>query len=206
MRGTLGVLLAGGAGSRLGLAVPKALAPLAGETLLAHGLRTLAALCDPVVVAAPAALDLPLPAEGSFARVFDVEGPRCPLAGIVAGLGATSFERAVVLGVDFPLATPAALAAMVERLGDHQAVVPAPGGFLQPLAAVYASAARAILAGRLEAGERSIVRALVSLDVLRLDDVALSELPGGLETFFNLNTPDDLADAERRLEAREAAR
>ena len=49
-------------------------------------------------------------------------------------------------------------------------------------------------------------RAVDALDALRLDDDALTRLPGGLESFFNLNTREDLAEAERRLAAREAAR
>ena len=43
MAGTLGILLAGGRGTRLGLGVPKALAPWAGGTLLSHALATLRA-------------------------------------------------------------------------------------------------------------------------------------------------------------------
>lgn len=210
MSGTRGVLVAGGRGARLGMDVPKALVRLGDATLLERALRTLASICDHVVVAAPAALALPLPPPGPGCsppgRVHDVAGPPSPLAGIVAGLDAHAFERAVVLGVDFPFAVPAALAALRERLGDRDAVVPAPGGFPQPLVAAYAPRAGVLLRTRLEAGERSVVRALAALDVLSLDDEALRGLPGGLETFFNLNTPDDLAEARRRLEAGEAAR
>jgi molybdopterin-guanine dinucleotide biosynthesis protein A len=213
MAGTLGVLVAGGAGSRLGLGSPKALVRVGDATLLERGLRTLAALCDDVVVAAPADLGLPFPAESGRgrggrlpARAFDPPGASGPLAGVVAGLSSRAFESAVVLAVDLPFATPAALAALLGRLGDHQAVVPVPGGVPQPLAAAYAATARDILAVRLEAGERSLIRAVDRLDAERLDDDALARLPGGLETFFNLNTREDLAEAERRLAAREAAR
>jgi len=98
------------------------------------------------------------------------------------------------------------LAALLERLGDHQAVVPRPAGVPQPLAAAYAPVARDILAARLAAGERALTVAVQPLDALRLDDAALERLPGGLESFFNLNTRADLAEAERRLAEREAAR
>jgi molybdopterin-guanine dinucleotide biosynthesis protein A len=30
-------------------------------------------------------------------------------------------------------------------------------------------------------------------------DPELAALPGGIDAYFNLNTPDDLANAERRL-------
>jgi molybdopterin-guanine dinucleotide biosynthesis protein A len=213
MSGTLGVLVAGGAGSRLGLGCPKALVRVGETTLLERGLRTLAAVCDDVVVAAPADLALRFPAApgsgpggGPPTRVFDPPGAAGPLAGVVAGLSSRPFSRALVLAVDLPFVTSPALVALLGRLADHQAVVPAPGGVPQPLAAAYAAPARAILAARLEAGERSLTRAVDSLDALRLDDEALRRLPGGLENFFNLNTREDLAEAERRLAAREEAR
>lgn len=209
MVGTLGVLVAGGAGTRLGTA--KALVRVGGPTLLQRGAATLAVICDEVVVAAPADLTLPEaaglgPGAAPLARVFDPPGASGPLVGVVAGLSSRAFERAVVLAVDLPFATSAALAALLGRLGGHDAIVPAPGGIPQPLAAAYAAKASPVLAERLQMGERSLTRALSSLDVVWLDDGALARLPGGLENFFNLNTPDDLAEAERRLAGREAAR
>lgn len=210
---TLGVLVAGGAGSRLGLGVPKALARLGGVTLLERATAILAPVCDEIVVTAPAGLPLALPALPPAARggrpprrIDDAAGAEGPLAGIVAGLAAGGFERAIVLGVDLPFAEPAALASLAARLGVHDAVVPVPGGFAQPLAAAYAPPARAILAASLAAGERSPSRALAALDVLRLTDEALAGLAGGIEGFFNLNTRADLEEAERRLAKREASR
>jgi molybdopterin-guanine dinucleotide biosynthesis protein A len=210
---TLGVLVAGGVGARLGLGLPKALARVGGMTLLERGLRTLTAVCDEIVVAAPADVALSMPLASvrgrggrEVVRVDDPPGFEGPLAGVVTGLSSRPFERALVLAVDLPFATPAALAALVARLGRRQAVLPVPGGFPQPLAAAYAASAGPLLAARLEAGERSIVRAVDALDAERLDDEELGRLPGGLENFFNLNTREDLAEAERRLSAREAAR
>jgi molybdopterin-guanine dinucleotide biosynthesis protein A len=194
----LGVLLAGGRGTRLGLEVPKALARLGGLTLLERGLATLRASCDAVVVAAPAWLALPL---DPLARVDDVSGAGGPLAGLVAGLGARSFERALALGVDFPLVSPGLLEALRDRLGAHAAVLPAPGGVLQPLVAAYAPGAVAALAAALRAGERSPTRALRGLGVLALDDAALATLPGGPASLHNVNTAGDLAEAARRLAA-----
>lgn len=210
---TLGVLVAGGRGSRLALGMPKALVPLGGVTLLARALATLGAVCDRIVVSAPRSMSLPLPeavAPGGRScpvrRVHDPDGAVGPLAGMVAGLGELPFDRAIVLGTDLPLMEPACLEALALRLPGRHAVVPAAGGFLQPLAAAYAAAAGPILAACLAAGERSPTRALGSLDVLRLDDRELARLPGGAACFFNLNTPADLDQAERRMAARETSR
>jgi len=209
---TLGVLVAGGAGSRLALGIPKALVRLGGVTLLDRGLAILAAVCDDIVVTAPVGIALPLPElarspRGACAvrRADDPLGTAGPLAGMVAGLTSVAFERAIVLGVDLPFIEPAGLAVLLERISGRLAVVPAPGGFPQPLAAAYAPEASAKLALRLAAGERSPTRALGALDALLLDDRDLARLPGGLESFFNLNSPADLEAAERRLAMRQAS-
>lgn len=220
MEATLGVLVAGGAGERLGAGRPKAQVMLGGITLLERALRTLAPLCDDLVVAAPAHLALPLPAGistrsgGAPRQVEDFPGTRGgarggapgPLAGMVAGLRAAPFGRAVVLGVDFPCMETAFLAALLERLADVQAVVPAPGGIAQPLAAAYAPAAAPILAACHAGGEAAPTRALGSLAVRLLDDAGIARLPGGLDCLFNLNTAADLREAERRWAARAASR
>jgi molybdopterin-guanine dinucleotide biosynthesis protein A len=69
----------------------------------------------------------------------------------------------------------------------------------QPLVAAYAPAAAPVLFERLRAGERSVTAAVLSLDPLILDDEAIEALDGGASSFFNLNTPADLAEAESRI-------
>jgi molybdopterin-guanine dinucleotide biosynthesis protein A len=196
--GVLGVLVAGGQGRRLSRSTPKALVRLAGLTLLERAWAVLGAVCDERVVVAPAALALPVPGAD---RVTDAPGAEGPLAGLVAGLGARSFERAVVLGVDFPLMRPAALAALRDQLAGEVALLPAPGGIPQPLAAVYGPAASGVLARALARGERAPSVAVAALRPRLFDDAEIARLPGGLENFFNLNTPEDLAEAARRLDA-----
>jgi len=208
---TLGVLLAGGRGSRLGESAPKAFVRVGGESLLARAARTLAEVCDEVLVTGPGdwsqALGAEAPATRFAADPADAQGP---LAGVVVGLTAVPFRRALVLGVDFPLARSAALAALLAWLSGaglgtrppaRAAVVPTPGSIPQPLFAAYAPAAAAGLAAALAGGERSIVRAVRTLDPWLVPEPELLELPGGLDNFVNVNTPDDRIDVERRLAA-----
>ena len=212
---TLGVLLAGGQGARLGADTAKALAMCAGRTLLARAMATLTALCDSVVVVAPGALDLPVPAEQRIADPPDAAGP---LAGLVAGLGAPAgraCDEALVLAVDMPLLTPATLAALRALRGGAAAVVPAPGGIPQPLAAWYTPRVLAPLAAALAAGVRSPSRAvmgfaglpgLAALGPAIVRDDVLASLPGGLEAWLNVNTQAELHEAERRLAEAERRR
>jgi molybdenum cofactor guanylyltransferase len=200
--GPLGILLAGGRGERLGLGRPKALAELAGETLLARACAALRAVCAEIVVVAPADLELPAP-QGARRLLDPGLGP---LGGIAACAATIACARAVVLGVDFPLVRPALLAALLQRLEGRRAVVPSPGGRPQPLVAAYAGEAVVALAASFERGERSVTRAVLALEPLVLEDVELAALPGGLESFGDVDTRDALADAERRLRAAAASR
>jgi molybdopterin-guanine dinucleotide biosynthesis protein A len=193
------------------------LVSIGGRTLLERALDSLTPLCDRVVVTAPAAMALTPALERAgigrrteLERIDDPEGAAGPLAGLVAGLGAARFGRALVLGVDFPLVRSAFLASLLDRLGrgaespsasgdPPRAVLPAPVGFPQPLVAAYSPEAAGVFQAELARGERSAIRAALTLDPRLLADGELAELPGGLENLFNLNTPDDLAEAEQRL-------
>ncbi len=196
MATTRGILLAGGQGTRLGLGLPKALVRLGGRTLLERAGSVLKLVCDEVVVVAPAALGLPVPAAE---RVADPEGGEGPLGGLVAGLGARPFRRAVVLGVDFPLMRPGLLAALAGMLGGHAAVLPLANGMPQPLAGIYAPGAAGRLADCLAAGERAVMPAVAQLRPLVVRDEILAGLEGGLDCFLNVNGPGDLARAEALL-------
>jgi molybdopterin-guanine dinucleotide biosynthesis protein A len=193
---TLGVLLAGGRGSRLQLGVPKALIACGGCSLLARAMATLEQLCDPVVVVAPHDMALPVPAEQ---RIADLPGAQGPLAALIAGLGSRRFEDALVLGVDFPLLTPGALAGLRSLRGEAAAVLPVISGTPQPLAAWYSPRAFPVLAAALAAGVRSVTQAVMTLAPRLVGDAELAVLPGGSAAYLNLNTPADLAEAERRL-------
>ncbi len=198
---TLGVVLAGGRGVRLGRDEPKGQLVLAGRTLLARARATLEALVDVVVVSAPQHMVLAIP---DASRVSDPVGVEGPLAGLVAALTSRPFTRAVVLAVDLPFASVAALSALGEQLmpGDD-AVLAAPAGIPQPLAAWFAPSATAPLAAALAAGERSVTRAVLALRTRVLDSDALAGMPDGEDAYFNLNTPADLAEAVRRCEERQ---
>jgi molybdopterin-guanine dinucleotide biosynthesis protein A len=199
---TLGLLIAGGRGRRLSAGRPKALVEVAGRTLLERALACLSACADEVRVVAPRALGLPVD-DGIL--VEDPPGEQGPLAALVAGLGAADHERAIVLGVDYPLARPGFLAALAELLEDRSkayAVIPEAGGMLQPLVAAYSPAARPLLADRLERGERALVAAVRTLEPRIVAEAEWSTLEGGAENFVNVNTPADLDAVAQRLRAR----
>ena len=198
MARVLGILLAGGRGERLGLGTPKALVTLGGRTLLDRALATLRLCCDEVVVCAPASLALPI---GTALRVDDPLPGEGPLVALVAGLRSRPFERAVALGVDLPFVGVCELAVVCASPMGAPAFVPAPGGRPQPLAAAYAPGAIAPLAAAVERGERALVPAVLALPARIVADAELIAVLGSTDAWFNLNTPADLAFAERCIAA-----
>src|SRR5436190_22713229 len=120
MTATLGVLVAGGRGERLNRGIPKALVEVGGRTLLDRALETMRAVCDTVVIAAPADMELPVPPS---LRILDPPKARGPLGGLIAGLGAHPFQRALALGVDFPFVTTPVLERLLARLEGEEAAV-----------------------------------------------------------------------------------
>jgi len=199
MSACVGIVLAGGRGRRLGADVPKALVRLGGETLLERAVATLGAACGPVLVVAPASMQLP---GVSARRVVDVAGYQGPLAGLVAGLEAAGEMTSFVLGVDFPCVTPVLVRELARVLAATpyvDAIVPRPGGIEQPLVAAYAPAVAARLRAALEAGVTSLRGGLDALRVSTIDDV--ETLPGGADALLNVNTPDDFERARHALAA-----
>lgn len=160
-----GVLLVGGASRRFGS--PKALAAYRGETLAERAWRVLGEACAEVIAVGKAADGLALP----FPLVDDGTDVRAPIAGVVAGLRAASYEVAVVLPVDCPSLS----AATLRRLGAEVAV-PQTG----PLPGAYAKSMLAELEARLRRGDLSLRG--VNANVIEVDEAELADVdvPGDL--------------------------
>jgi molybdopterin-guanine dinucleotide biosynthesis protein A len=183
-------VLAGGAGSRLGR--PKATAPLAGRALIAYPLAALdAAGLRPVVVAKP---DTELPPLDREPWLEPAE-PRHPLAGILEAL-ARADGPILACACDMPFVT-ADLAAWLASLTEPLAV-PRIGGRVHPMLARYSPELRDPLAAALVA-ERSLVEAVEAIGPRYVGDEELRRFGDPRQLLANVNTPDDLARAERLL-------
>jgi len=160
-----------------------------GERLAARVARVLATIANLTIVASGdgkrlAWLGLP--------QVADIEREEGPLAGIVAGLEAATTPYVAVVAVDMPNASAPVLRLLAERASGHDAAVPRTDEGLQPLHAVYATAATSRLRSSFESGVRSVRRALGALDVVVVepDEWSFAD-PAG--TFAgNINRPEDL--------------
>src|SRR6185312_15026060 len=104
---TLGAVLAGGAGSRLGGG--KATVGLAGRALVEYPLAALAAAGIEAVVVAKADTELPALA---VPVLTEPPQPRHPLLGIVVALRHAGGRPVLVVACDLPLLTPELLEAL----------------------------------------------------------------------------------------------
>ena len=166
------MLLVGGASTRFGS--PKALAQFDGETLADRAWRLLGEACDERIAVGKLEDGLALP----FDLLDDGTAVRAPIAGVVAGLRAARHDLAVVIPVDVPMLTAAALHELASACRD---VAMPPSG---PLPGAYRRTALPELERAL-ADERLALRSAIA-DL----DVAIVDLDAAL--LVNVNTPDDV--------------
>lgn len=192
-----GVILAGGLASRYG-GLPKGLERVAGERIVDRVAKALGATTDALLVVAndPGA-DAWLP---GVRRVPDV----LPGLGTLGGIHAALVHAAgpvIVVAWDMPF-VPASLLAELRELGEStgaDAAVPESDSKrgLEPACAYYTPECRAPIEARLAAGDRRVVAFYDDVRVARLDAERVARHGDPARLFLNVNTPDDLARAER---------
>lgn len=204
---TLGAVLAGGRGSRLGGG--KAWVELGGRPLYAYPLSAIeAASLDPVVCAKRGEAP-PRPSRGSFVRshttkeprnevrvLEEPDEPRHPLCGIVAALRAGEGRPVIVVACDMPFVTPGLLAFLAEV--DDPLVIPVVDGRLHPLLGRYTPPLLPELEAALER-EAPLTRTVESLSPRLLGEEGLARFGDPRRLLFNVNDPDDLRKAESLL-------
>ncbi len=182
-----GVILAGGAGHRMGGA-DKALLLLGGEPLIARAIARFAPQVERTAISANgdparfAALGLPvLPDDGSLG----------PLSGVLAALDwADGADGVVSIAVDTPF-IPGDLVPRLLLAGAP--AMATSGGQDHPTAALWPRALRTPLRAFLASGAKARVR-----DFLDRHGVVRAPFPDDF-AFQNINTPADLTAAEARL-------
>jgi molybdopterin-guanine dinucleotide biosynthesis protein A len=175
-----GVLLTGGASSRMG--TDKARLVINGETLAARAARVLSAVCDPAIEVGQAVSGLPAIQE-------DPPGAG-PLVALLAGHGALGAPAAVVLlACDMPFVEPPLLQLLVEWPGDRT-VIPVVDGRLQYACARYGPSAFTNAHRALRDGITSL-RAITQTDCEHLSASQWGAV-ADVHAFADVDTPADL--------------
>lgn len=192
----LPVLLAGGKSTRYGS--PKALAEVAGRSILDRGLAALdAAVGDAVIVAND---PRPYASAGRPIRP-DVRPGTGVLGGILTAIRwaeETDRQAALVLACDMPFVPPALLRRLVQR-ADAEAVSLAdsagPRG-MEPLCAVYGIQCADAIERALDRDQRAIVSFFSDVEVRRLPLSEVRRFGDPDRLFFNVNRPEEKRRAD----------
>lgn len=196
-----GVVLAGGRSSRFGR--DKALLEIAGEPLLSRTVRLLARIAADVLVLGPPGRAALAPG----ARVIADERPGDgPLPALATALRAARGDRIVAVATDMPLLNPDLLVYLLDRSDGYDVTVPRVGGRTQQLHAVYAQSCLPAIEAQLARDDLKIDRFFDEVRTLIIEEDEIAALDRSLDSFRNINTEADWAEAQRRIAARAEAR
>jgi len=197
-----GFVLAGGESSRMGR--DKALTKLAGKTLVSHALRVLrSAGLQGSIAGSRSGLE-------RFAAVVPDEASGFgPLGGVCSALAHASSEWVVFITIDLPLIPPSLIRFLIlhARETGCYATICSLNGFAQTFPVVIRRDALASLSRDLASGRSGCFAAFVAAGV-SIVPVELAVQAGQMtderglvpyQWFSNINTPVDLANAERML-------
>jgi len=187
---------AGGESRRMGQ--DKALMPFLGRPLIQHVVDRLVPIANEMIVTTNRPedyrfLDMPL--------FPDLKPGRGALGGLYTALSSATCEVVAVVACDMPFASPELIKAASRLLAKDGAdvVIPDSGGGLEPMHAVYR---RETCIPAIETAIAADRWKLISwfpdvkVRILQPDETKAYD-PSGL-AFWNLNTPEEFAEAEER--------
>lgn len=195
MTGCTGVILAGGAASRYG-GRPKGLERVGGRRVIDRVADALRDAADTLLLIAndPSAHewlpDLPL--------APDVRTNCGSLGGIHAAI-VRAGRPVLVVAWDMPFVPAGLLRALRDAGARADAVLPESGSRrgVEPLCAYYSPACVPAIERRLEANDMRVISFFEEVRVARLPESEIRRFGDPAVLFMNVNTPDDLALAER---------
>ena len=189
-----GIILAGGRSRRLGR--DKAVEPFGGQPLIRRVIERVAPLADEiVVVVADTARGQALPVDAEHRVAVDIYPEGGSLGGIFSGLSAANTDWGLVVACDMPFLNRRLLEYMLGQRNGCDAVVPQPGAFPEPTHAVYSRACLPHIESRLQANDLKISGFFEEVRVRYVDEEEIRQFDPELLSFFNVNSPEDLARA-----------
>ena len=189
---------AGGESKRMGQS--KALTPFLGRPLIEHMLEVVAPFADELIVTTNEEPELHylLEQHPKLRLIGDVMKERGALPGLLTAIEASSNDAVGVVACDMIAFSPQILAreALAMQASGSDAVVPFNNGNYEPFAAVYRkSTCQPILERIASRGSKRMRDLIDSIKCTRFN-AELMRKPGSIDPFANVNTPQELAQAE----------
>jgi molybdopterin-guanine dinucleotide biosynthesis protein A len=166
------------------------------EVLLQRIVRILSDVVFPVVVVAAVGQEMPdLPSDVLITR--DEREALGPLGGLAAGFSALQGRAtaAYATACDVPLLKPDVVRRICESLGDYDLAIPVESQFPHPLAAIYRLSLEARVRELLAANRLRVRLLLEHARVLEIPVESLRDVDPNLDSFRNVNTPEEYAAA-----------
>jgi molybdopterin-guanine dinucleotide biosynthesis protein A len=194
------VILAGGFSKRFGS--DKGLVCLSGKPLVCHVIDNASPAVDEVLVVVSSEEQKqtfePV-VKNSAKLVIDQDDSQSPLVGAITGFEQAQGEYTMLLPVDAPLVSTSLVHFLLDLSDHRQAVIPRwPARHVEPLIAVYQTKP-ALTAAKdaLQHGHMDMLSMIANLKQVRyVSTIVLEHVDHQLLTFFNINTPMDLKQAE----------
>ena len=185
------VVLAGGRGRRLGR--DKATVELGSQTLLQRVIESVSQLSDDIIAVLRPGQHLQV--DGARLAT-DAEPFAGLLAGMAAGITSARYYWCLVVASDMPFLNTDLIWHMMSLRPGYDVVVPRVEAGVEPLHALYHKRCLPALWRALRAGERRVVSFYRPLKVRYLESVEIARFDPTGRSFFNINAPEDLAQAQ----------
>jgi len=189
------VILAGGQSSRLGR--HKASVQFGDGTLLSCTAHNVASLTDDIVVVSRADH---ASIAGDWRVVYDSPPGQGLPAAVAAGLEAAHHDWSFVIGCDMPFVSTALVEHLAGLRGGYQAVIPRCAVGLEPLHSFYRQDVLPSLYDLMLRGERRLSLLEGVIRALTVPEAEWRAIDHEGRSFYNINTPQDLARAARWIE------
>jgi molybdenum cofactor guanylyltransferase len=179
-----GIVLAGGKSSRMG--TDKGLLDYKGKKLVEYSFDLLSNYCNALIIST----NNPEYRQFGITTVTDEFPEKGPAGGIFSALKKSSTDWNLVLACDMPFLNRRIIDALLNNLGNNNAVVPLHDGLIEPLVAAYHKSMEVALADAILVDHLSMhqILKLHGASFLPVEDL-IKEFPN---MFDNLNNPSDV--------------
>ncbi len=132
------------------------------------------------------------------AKIYrDLIPNRGALGGLYTGIYYSSFPTAFCVACDMPFLKASVIKYLIERIDDHDVVVPRTKDGLEPLHAIYSKNCLDAISKIIERKQFKVLDFYPLVRVKIVEESEFCSLDPARESFLNVNTPEELTFAKK---------